>query len=290
MAARREVVAEYESVCDEAGIHAGLVDVATLSVANLYLASGPPAGDWLIVHIRPEYTSIAIMRGSDLIFFRTRAEGDAEPLADVVHQTAMYYQDRLDGHGFSRVFAGGRSRLAGGVEAAFVAGARPNMDAQQDASPLDLALERLGARLGHACPGEHRRDAPGSMASRFTQVRGHRAGGDNRADAREHQRNRGDYQAAQFTKPRRRSRVFDVSAWRCIHLLGERAFLLVSTRDDRDLIPRHAERMQRARASRGRRSIRVETENERVRHRGYLTGGSGIGDRGSGIGNVATQP
>jgi hypothetical protein len=102
-------------VCDEVGIHAGLVDLATLSVANLYLA-GAPSGDWLIVHIRPEYTSIAIMRGSDLIFFRTRAEGDPEPLADVVHQTAMYYQDRLSGHGLSRVFAGGRSRLPGGVE------------------------------------------------------------------------------------------------------------------------------------------------------------------------------
>jgi hypothetical protein len=118
VAARRDVVAEYEGVCDEAGIHAGLVDLATLSVANLYLASGAPAGDWLIVHVRPEYTSIAIMRGNDLIFFRNRAEGDAEPLTDVVHQTAMYYQDRLAGHGFSRVFAGGRSRLAGGVEAA----------------------------------------------------------------------------------------------------------------------------------------------------------------------------
>ena len=118
VAARRDVVAEYESVCDEVGIHAGLVDLATLSVANLYLASSPPVGDWLIVHIRPEYTSIAIMRGSDLIFFRTRAEGDPEPLADVVHQTAMYYQDRLSGRGLSRVFAGGRSRLAGGVEAA----------------------------------------------------------------------------------------------------------------------------------------------------------------------------
>jgi type IV pilus assembly protein PilM len=118
VAARRDVVTEYESVCDQAGIHAGLVDLATLSVANLYLASGPPAGDWLIVHIRPEYTSIAIMRGSDLIFFRTRAEGDSEPLADVVHQTAMYYQDRLSGQGFTRVFVGGRSRVAGGIETA----------------------------------------------------------------------------------------------------------------------------------------------------------------------------
>lgn len=117
-AARRDVVAEYESVCDQAGIHAGLVDLATLSVVNLYLASGAPIGDWLLVHIRPEYTSIAIMRGADLIFFRTRAEDDAEPLADVVHQTAMYYQDRLEGQGFARVFAGGRSRVPGAVDAA----------------------------------------------------------------------------------------------------------------------------------------------------------------------------
>ena len=76
------------------------------------------AGDWLVVHIRPEYTSIAIMRGSDLIFFRTRAEGDAEPLADVVHQTAMYYQDRLDGQGSPASLPAGGAALAGGVEAA----------------------------------------------------------------------------------------------------------------------------------------------------------------------------
>ena len=118
VAARRDVVAEYEAVCDDAGIHAGLVDLATLSVANLYLASGAPSGDWLIVHMRPEYTSIAILRGANLIYFRNSAEGDAEPLADVIHQTVMYYQDRLSGQGLSRVFAGGRSRLPAGVDAA----------------------------------------------------------------------------------------------------------------------------------------------------------------------------
>ena len=118
VAARRDIVAEYEAVCEDAGIHAGLVDLATLSVANLYLAGGAPSGDWLVVHIRPEYTSIAILRGSDLIFFRHRAEGDTEPLADVIHQTVMYYQDRLSGQGFSRAFAGGRSRLPAGVDAA----------------------------------------------------------------------------------------------------------------------------------------------------------------------------
>ncbi len=39
-----------------------------------------------------------------MIFFRNRAEGTDETLADLVHQTAMYYEDRLGGSsGFSRV-------------------------------------------------------------------------------------------------------------------------------------------------------------------------------------------
>lgn len=128
LSARQETVREYEGACDEAGIYAGLVDLATLSVVNLFLTA-PPAGDWLVVHLRPDYTSLAIMRGEDLIFFRSRVEGDAEALSDVVHQTAMYYQDRLAGQGFARVVAGGVSRVAGGVE-----------DARRD----------LEARLGHA--------------------------------------------------------------------------------------------------------------------------------------------
>jgi Tfp pilus assembly PilM family ATPase len=118
VAARHDVVAEYEGVCDDLGIHAGLVDLSTLGVVNLYLAGPVPVGDWLVVHMRPEYTSIAILRGNDVIFFRNQAEGDAEPLTDVVHQTVMYYQDRLSGQGFARVFAGGRGRAASSVDAA----------------------------------------------------------------------------------------------------------------------------------------------------------------------------
>jgi type IV pilus assembly protein PilM len=117
--ARREIVAEYEGVCLEAGVHAGLVDVATLSVVNLVLGRAtPPAGDWLLVHMRPDYTSLAIMRGAHLVFFRNRTEGEEEPLADVVHQTTMYYQDRLEGRGFSHVFLCGTSREADTVERA----------------------------------------------------------------------------------------------------------------------------------------------------------------------------
>ena len=112
--ARRHVIEEYETVCGAAGVYAGLVDLATFSVVNLFLASGSaPAGDWLAVHMRPDYTSIAIVRGGNMIFFRSRPEGEEESLADLVHQTTMYYQDRLAGTGFARVVMGGRGRMAG---------------------------------------------------------------------------------------------------------------------------------------------------------------------------------
>jgi type IV pilus assembly protein PilM len=133
--ARRETVREYEGICEQVGIEPGLVDICTFAVINLFLSCSPgTAGDWLIVHMRPEYTSIAILRGDDLIFFRNRAEGDAEALEDVVHQTAMYYQDRLDGRGFSRILLGGMGRLQGEVDLA-----RRNLEARMGTAvePID---------------------------------------------------------------------------------------------------------------------------------------------------------
>jgi Tfp pilus assembly PilM family ATPase len=117
--AQRSIVREYEAVCEDAGAQAGLVDLATLSVINLHLAGTPPDGDWLLVHMRPEYTSVGILRGRHLIFFRNRPEGGEESLADVVHQTTMYYQDRLSGAGFTHVIMGG-----GGVPGALDAARR----------------------------------------------------------------------------------------------------------------------------------------------------------------------
>jgi hypothetical protein len=53
-------------------------------------ASAAPAGDWLLVNVAPGWESIAILRGAQLIFFRSHtAEGEGT-LADVVHQTGYY--------------------------------------------------------------------------------------------------------------------------------------------------------------------------------------------------------
>ena len=117
--AKRDTIREYEEACESAGLHAGLVDLSTFSVVNCYLAGGRvPTGDWLLIQMRPDYTSIAIMRGGDVIFFRNKGEGEGDTLADLVHQSTMYYQDRLSGQGFTRVLVGGTGRPGGDLEMA----------------------------------------------------------------------------------------------------------------------------------------------------------------------------
>jgi type IV pilus assembly protein PilM len=105
---RRDVVESYMRVCADAGADAGVVDLASLNLINAVIASaGDAAGDALVVHVAADYVTLAIVRNKELIFFRTRqleAEGD---LADVVHQTAMYYEDRLEGARFARVVLSG---------------------------------------------------------------------------------------------------------------------------------------------------------------------------------------
>jgi type IV pilus assembly protein PilM len=148
--ARREIVREYEAVCERVGIEAGLIDISTFGVINLFLSSNLGAsGDWLVVHMRPEYTSIAILRRDDLLFFRNRAEGDAEALEDVVHQTAMYYQDRLEGRGFSRILLGGIGRLQGEVDLA-----RRNLEARMGTvvEPIDPTRGAALTDRIHATP------------------------------------------------------------------------------------------------------------------------------------------
>ena len=128
--ARADVIQQYEHACLMAGAEAGLVDIASFSVLNAILAapggpSGDPStgspratsrGDWLLVHITDTYLTLAVMRDQSLLFFRHRGEQAEGTLADLIHQTAMYYEDRLHGGGFARVLIAGAARLPGGAE------------------------------------------------------------------------------------------------------------------------------------------------------------------------------
>lgn len=142
--ARRDVIAEYESLCAAAGAHAGLVDISTFNVINAVIASdmmpGAAAADWLLINVGFDYASIAVLRGLDVVLFRNRASDAEGTLADLVHQTAMYYEDRLGGGGFSRVV------LAGAASVGARQGSDPESIRRSIEERLTVAVEPVDPR------------------------------------------------------------------------------------------------------------------------------------------------
>jgi hypothetical protein len=116
--ARRDIIESYERACEAAGAYPGIVDLATVNLVNAVLATdgrSAPSTDWLLVHVAADYSTMAVVRGADVSFFRTRASDKNDDLADLVHQTAMYHEDRLGGGGFGRVVLAGASLRGGDV-------------------------------------------------------------------------------------------------------------------------------------------------------------------------------
>src|SRR4029453_14306314 len=107
--ARRDIVESYMQAGDDAGAEAGVVDLASLNLINAVLASGAGSGDWLVVHVAADYATLSIVRDGELILFRSRQLEAEGVLADAVHQTAMYHEDRLGGAKFARVVLSGVS-------------------------------------------------------------------------------------------------------------------------------------------------------------------------------------
>jgi type IV pilus assembly protein PilM len=80
--ARRDVIQSFERACEAAGVHAGLIDIASFSLINAQLAAtGPSATDWLLVHIASDYATLAVVRGHDLVSDRSNRPGHRSPLA-----------------------------------------------------------------------------------------------------------------------------------------------------------------------------------------------------------------
>ena len=115
---RRDVIAQYEAALTAAGAHAGLVDLASFNLVNLLLAGGDEQLDALLVHLAPDFVTLIIVRAGRVIFYRHRGSEGGESLADLVHQTAMYYEDRLSGRGFGRVVLAGATQGPAGVAGA----------------------------------------------------------------------------------------------------------------------------------------------------------------------------
>jgi type IV pilus assembly protein PilM len=146
--ARRSVIEEYEGLCAEAGAHAGVVDLATFNVINAVLAGAgaavPPGEDWLLVNVAADAASIAILRSGHIIFFRSRLSDAEGSLGDLVHQTGMYYEDRLKGAGFARVLVAGSPEAADGVRRALQGRTAAAVDSVDPRTAAGLA-DRISA-------------------------------------------------------------------------------------------------------------------------------------------------
>ena len=102
---RRDILEEYEAMCVRAGAHPGVVDLSGFSVINAILSVGKALlGDWLLVYVACGYCSVAVMQKHRLVMFRHKISKGVDGLVDLVHQTSMYYQDRIAGGGLNQVY------------------------------------------------------------------------------------------------------------------------------------------------------------------------------------------
>jgi len=104
-AVQQSVLQEYENICTDVGLQVGCVDLAIFNLINMSICatSAKNADDWLMVHLAHRYNTLAIVRGSQLIFYRNQTSELGNPLDNFIYQTAMYYEDRLGGDGVKRV-------------------------------------------------------------------------------------------------------------------------------------------------------------------------------------------
>jgi hypothetical protein len=94
--ARKDIIREYEAVCEEAGVQAGIVDPATFNVINSVLAGAAAIRRSPLVHVTHEDATMAILRGPYLL---CRA---AEEAARRSASNRDVLRGRLSGGGFSR--------------------------------------------------------------------------------------------------------------------------------------------------------------------------------------------
>ena len=81
-----------------------------------------------------------------MLFFRSRPGDDHGDLGDLVHQTAMYYEDRLGGQRFDRVRLAGWARTLGSEPGTSAAPRRAARDADGSSRPQGAGPVRLPDR------------------------------------------------------------------------------------------------------------------------------------------------
>jgi type IV pilus assembly protein PilM len=113
----QSILQEQEAVFAQQGIHPGLVDISSFSLAHLYrsvIDKEVPAGaDFMLLNVTGAFFTVMVFREGRLIFYRCKTfafggNDDPESGYRLVHRelqaSLLYYQEKLMGRELARVY------------------------------------------------------------------------------------------------------------------------------------------------------------------------------------------
>gem|GEM_PF-862051 len=96
VAARSEVLAAYEEVLKEAGLHPGFLIPNNLAESG-WMATLPSGHDALLISVEGEWLTLFFTRDREPLAIRA-VHCEPEAVLEEIHRTLVYYQDRLSHH------------------------------------------------------------------------------------------------------------------------------------------------------------------------------------------------
>jgi len=146
-AAHMDIVQQYEQACAMGDLDVGLVDLESLALLHRAShESGLPEGDWFFVRVDHHDVTLMLGRGPTVAFHRHRADEAEGSVSDLIHQTAMFYEDRFQGAGFARVW------LVAAPDAAASADARRDLEARYGRVLQSLPIRPSAILAGAVAP------------------------------------------------------------------------------------------------------------------------------------------
>ncbi len=158
---RESILAGYESVLEEMGLVAGLIDTSTFGLMSLLgRMEETRLESTALVNLGDGYVSIAIIQAGHLVLYRTKAapSDPAEIGSSLVKElrlSMLYYVERLGGEPVEDLYLRCNASLADGLEEALcqmVTGALRRFDASSLLS--GLVLEVASDLSSDSLPGE----------------------------------------------------------------------------------------------------------------------------------------
>ena len=104
--ALESVIGQYEQIVSSLGLHAGMVGLSTLSLADLVGGKDENAGDRALINLTTERMTVMVLRDDVPLFYRSKSLiHDLREESERAHQeiqrelvsTVAYYRDRLAG-------------------------------------------------------------------------------------------------------------------------------------------------------------------------------------------------